>query len=148
MSRVADDTQSVAASQMSINFGKLFSGRTQATSATLLQQVRCRSDRSAFGKFHDSGSIKDIGQSHLSIRCSHFQLISVTNHFNAIFLQFPLQILPVVPVLRVIILCVHHADNIKHTVPPLGILLIPNGPDFSVVEETYGYLGHRLWIVV
>lgn len=27
MSRVADDTQSVAASQMSINFGKLFSGR-------------------------------------------------------------------------------------------------------------------------
>lgn len=130
MSRVAGD-------QMSINFGKLFSGRTQATSATLLQQVRCRSDRSAFGKFHDSGSIKDIGQSHLSIRCSHFQLVSVINHFNAIFLQFPLQILPVVPVLRVIILCVQHADNIKHTVPPLGILLIPNGPDFSVVEETY-----------
>ena len=64
------------------------------------------------------------------------ELVSVTNHFDVIFLQLSFQILPVVSVLRIIILRIQHPDNIKHTIPPLGILLIPNSPDLPVIEET------------
>lgn len=49
MSRVADDTQSVATSQMSINFGKLFQDDTCShTSLTGFLQTLPRSTRAAF----------------------------------------------------------------------------------------------------
>ena len=75
-------------------------------------------------------------QGHLPVWRSQFELVSVTNQFNPIPLQLALQILPIVPVLGIVILRIKHTDNVKHTVPPLRIPLIPNSPDLSVVEET------------
>ena len=73
-------------------------------------------------------------------RSEQFQLVSGTNHFVAFFPEFGFEIFPVVSVLGVVVLIIQHAHDIQHGKPPLGMLLIPNGPDFAVIEESNGYL--------
>ena len=42
----------------------------------------------------------------------------------------------------IVVLFVYCTDNVNSRKPPLGICLIPNGPDLAVAEESDGYLTH------
>ena len=78
----------------------------------------------------------------LSIWGLEFEVVSDANQLNALFGHFALEIFPIVTAFGIIVFVVDGSDNVCGGEPPLAVLLVPNGPNFSVVKETYGLLGH------
>ena len=93
--------------------------------------------------------VKSISSSFLSVRSLKFEVVSDTHELNSICIQFLLQSTPIVSSLDIVIFFIDCTDDVNRRKPPLGICLIPNGPDLAVVEESDGDLTHafKLYII-
>jgi hypothetical protein len=85
------------------------------------------------------GVIKCICQISFPIFCNEFQLVSATNQLISLFLQFGLQILPVISCLIVIVPVGKYSHNIRYGKPPFAVFLVPHGTYFAVIKKANGY---------
>ena len=67
------------------------------------------------------------------------EVVSGTNQLTLFLAQLCFEIFPVVSVFLVVVLVVQHPDDIEHRKPPLGILLIPNNSNLTVIIKSNGY---------
>ena len=86
--------------------------------------------------------ITGVGLTLFAVRSLEFELVSGTNQFDTLFTKFTFQIFPVVATLGVVLLIVNGPHDVCGREPPLIVLLVPNGPYFTVIEKTDRLFAH------
>jgi len=85
---------------------------------------------------HDRFDIFLLIYSLLLLLISFFSTPPENPFGQAIFL--PRQIFPIITDFDAVFLVGKQSNNIQHTKPPFGILLVSNGTHFAVVKKVYG----------
>ena len=86
--------------------------------------------------------ITGVGLTLFAVKSLEFELVSGTNLFDTLFTKFTFQIFPVVATLGVVLLIVNGPHDVCGREPPLIVLLVPNGPYFTVIEKTDRLFAH------
>jgi hypothetical protein len=75
-----------------------------------------------------------VGQSLFAVLCSQFQLTTICSQSGAAFVQARFQHRPVFA--RVFAVR-QDTDNINDGKPPFGVIIVPDGTHFLIIEKPY-----------